>query len=437
MKKFFASAVLAAASILGMQATNVYILGNVGDQGWDPSVGTPMTSTDDKVFTYTGDFKESSYFSFTTQLASSSSGWDEITSYRIGALSDGYKLNASNFDQVVETGEMGYSGGNAFLITAAGNYTLTLNIEEETLVCHLNSGGEEEVITPDGLYVMGQVNGQDWNTNEGTKMTTTDNNIYKADILISGETGTFSFTRALSKSAANWSGIAQYRFGATYNQYQLIEELGQEVACGDDGTDYSFELPQGYYSLVVNLAEKTLVCTTEDAPAQKYYIVGSAPFGDWDPAKAVELTKEGEVYTTQAVVDGDIYFVFSGAKGSWAAVNGFRFGPTEANEDIAAGVEVTTQISTNDGASYHFTGEGVEYTITFDPENLVFKFEGAADIKGDVNGDGEVDVTDINCIVNVILGTATKETYPKADVNGDGDIDVTDVNALINIILGQ
>lgn len=438
MKKLFTTLCLAAASILSMQATTVYILGNVGSQGWDPSVGTEMSTTDGKVFTYTGDFNESSYFSFTTQLASSSSGWDEISAYRIGALSDGYKLNASNFDQVVETGEMGYSGDKAFLITAAGNYTLTLNLEQETLVCHLNSGGEEEVITPDGLYVMGQVNGQNWNANEGTKMATTDNNIYTTNIQIVDETGTFSFTRALSKSASNWSGIAPYRFGALYNQYQLVDELGLEVACGDDGTDFSFELPQGYYSLVVNLTEKTLVCTTEDAPAQKYYILGSAPFGEWDPTKAVELTKDGDNYTTTASIDGDNYFIFSGAKGSWTAVNSFRFGPLEANEDVAAGVDVTTQISTNDGASYKFTGDGSQYKVTFNPTAGVFSIKANSGVKGDVNGDGTVDISDANIIINIILGNDDASNYDgRADVTEDGNVDVADVNATINIILNN
>ena len=55
--------------------------------------------------------------------------------------------------------------------------------------------------------------------------------------------------------------------------------------------------------------------------------------------------------------------------------------------------------------------------------------------KGDVNGDGEVNVTDIVTLVNIIMGknkgTAT------ADVNGDGEVNVTDIVTVINIILGK
>ena len=54
---------------------------------------------------------------------------------------------------------------------------------------------------------------------------------------------------------------------------------------------------------------------------------------------------------------------------------------------------------------------------------------------GDVNGDGKADVTDVNQIINIMLGKA--ENNAAADVNGDGKIDVTDVNQVINIMLGK
>ena len=59
-----------------------------------------------------------------------------------------------------------------------------------------------------------------------------------------------------------------------------------------------------------------------------------------------------------------------------------------------------------------------------------------AGLAGDVNGDATVDVSDVNAVINIILGNATASDYPgTADINGSGDIDVSDVNQLINIIL--
>ena len=57
-----------------------------------------------------------------------------------------------------------------------------------------------------------------------------------------------------------------------------------------------------------------------------------------------------------------------------------------------------------------------------------------AESSADVNGDGEVTVTDINYVIDIILGF--DGDYNVADVNGDGEVTLTDVNVIINIILG-
>lgn len=53
-------------------------------------------------------------------------------------------------------------------------------------------------------------------------------------------------------------------------------------------------------------------------------------------------------------------------------------------------------------------------------------------LTGDVNRDGIVDVSDLNIIVNCILGIEDNEF---ADINGDDVIDVSDVNLISDIIL--
>ena len=53
---------------------------------------------------------------------------------------------------------------------------------------------------------------------------------------------------------------------------------------------------------------------------------------------------------------------------------------------------------------------------------------------GDVNGDGEVNIADVNVIIGIIL---TGNLDPKGDVNGDGEVNISDVNAVISIILGS
>ena len=58
-------------------------------------------------------------------------------------------------------------------------------------------------------------------------------------------------------------------------------------------------------------------------------------------------------------------------------------------------------------------------------------------IKGDVNGDGEVNIADVNCVIDVILGMRSADEFEgRADVNGDLEVNIADVNAIIDIILG-
>ena len=55
--------------------------------------------------------------------------------------------------------------------------------------------------------------------------------------------------------------------------------------------------------------------------------------------------------------------------------------------------------------------------------------------KGDVNGDGEVNGTDLVALANMILGTSEKKSA--ADMNGDGEVNGTDYVTLANIVLGK
>ncbi len=67
------------------------------------------------------------------------------------------------------------------------------------------------------------------------------------------------------------------------------------------------------------------------------------------------------------------------------------------------------------------------------PEEAV-KEDEATGKPGDVNEDGNVDISDIVAIINQIAGTAS---YRYADVNNDTNVDISDIVAVINIIAGS
>lgn len=55
-------------------------------------------------------------------------------------------------------------------------------------------------------------------------------------------------------------------------------------------------------------------------------------------------------------------------------------------------------------------------------------------IVGDIDGNGEVNVSDVTALINHILNAATYDST-LCDIDGNGEVNVTDVTALINILL--
>lgn len=58
-------------------------------------------------------------------------------------------------------------------------------------------------------------------------------------------------------------------------------------------------------------------------------------------------------------------------------------------------------------------------------------------LRGDVNGDGVVDVGDIMAVINFMAGQTSGIDKAKADVNSDTQVDVGDIMAIINIMAGS
>jgi len=91
-------------------------------------------------------------------------------------------------------------------------------------------------------------------------------------------------------------------------------------------------------------------------------------------------------------------------------------------------------------------GETYTYNVYFspdkyrpDPNNLIGSFtftvsDGHFSLKGDVNGDYTVDISDIVAIINTIA--KGESNNKRSDVNTDGKTDISDIVNVINIIAG-
>ena len=130
----------------------VYILGEVNGNGWDPSNGLKMETEDENIFkaqitTDGANIDENdgigySFFSFTTKLGENSDDWSGISPYRFGSTQDGLLLSEDLFGIDIELGNFGTS--NSFKVPA-GTYDLTVNLDAKTLVINKHEEPEPPV----------------------------------------------------------------------------------------------------------------------------------------------------------------------------------------------------------------------------------------------------------------------------------------------------
>ncbi len=129
------------------------------------------------------------------------------------------------------------------------------------------------------------------------------------------------------------------------------------------------------------------------------YIVGSGPFGNWNPGGGVQMTDNGDgTYSKTVTLSGQVLFVFGdGLNSDWNIFNrDHRYGPSSGDMTIGANTWIATAKAGDHGA-YVFNGTGLDYEIIFDENNHQFKVAevgGTPDpdpdvyILGEVNGNG-------------------------------------------------
>ena len=146
----------------------------------------------------------------------------------------------------------------------------------------------------------------------------------------------------------------------------------------------------------------------------------------WD-AQSVEFTFYNPT-TTNAVVRT---YYRNSSTDVWAIL---KDNNGQESVSVAAGTSATLSYNTvlPEGAGVRIVEYSGNRTSRCAIDNVSFMVE-APRIPGDINGDGEVNVIDVNLVINMILSGTFN---PDADINGDGEVNVIDVNLMINTILG-
>ena len=217
----------------------LFILGQVNGNNWNPSTGVEMNTTDEITFTLTdAEISDSGdgygYFSFTTKLGENADDWGFLP-YRRGALADGTLVEDNT-----ETALGAWGTANAFK-ALPGTYDITVSINDQNAYVKIVKKADPQPVVDD-VFIMGEVNGNGWAANLGVKMTLNEG-VYTANITTTGENdgkSYFSFTKQLAEGDEDWDAIAPYRFGAvSEGDFLMTEELlGAPCDLATDGSTW-------------------------------------------------------------------------------------------------------------------------------------------------------------------------------------------------------
>ena len=210
-------------------------------------------------------------------------------------------------------------------------------------------------------------------------------------------------------------------------------------------------------------AAAVLEVLAENLPEVVHLEVQGGPFGDTVAAgNALDVQVNGEI---AGIVFEDGLFlgglvaagrdcvaqaaVFLGIDGDEFAADGadaeaveLQFVVAFAEADDGSVISTIKKYTTSESLAFRFyrnlpetyvSGQEVEIPARSVVTLLLGLTKDQQHLQGDVNGDGLVDIDDVNAIINAILGIT--EWHSDYDLTGDGIVDVDDVNAIINIIL--
>ena len=148
-----------------------------------------------------------------------------------------------------------------------------------------------------------------------------------------------------------------------------------------------------------------------------------------DFGKAVNGSTYVETLTlTGENLKGNVTLTITGPQAARYRVSPTSIGAASAMAGAKITIIYTAFTVGNHEAVLEISGGGVEQ-----PRRI--PLYGAAYDRGDCSGDGKVDVSDVNTLINIILGIETDAAPRLTDLNGDKKVDVVDVNELINLIL--
>ena len=415
----------------------MYIVGSDPFGNWNPGNGVEMTDNGDGTYSYTVAINGTVYFVFGDGL---NDDWNIFNAnHRYGPATGDTEISAGNWVTTQKAGDHG-----AYIFTGSGDdYTFTFNETDKMFKVE----GYVEPFNPltGKLFILGQVNGNNWNPSTGIEMATTDESIFTltdVEISDSGDGyGYFSFTTKLGENADDW-GFLPYRRGALADG--TLVENDTETALGAWGTANAFKALPGTYDFTVSINDQNayvkIVKKADPQPVvDDVYIMGEVNGNGWAANVGVKMTLNEGVYTANITTagenDGKSYFSFTkmlaegNEEADWNAIAPYRFGAASDGDFLMTEELLGAQCDlATDGSSNAIAIPAGEWTVTVDLVSNKFTIDGTwpvdtvipepeADvyIMGEVNGNGWAANVGVKMTLNEGVYTANITTAGEND----------------------
>ena len=241
-----------------------------------------------------------------------------------------------------------------------------------------------------------------------------------------------------------------------FNEYAITN-----IAENNNVISFDVEMDNSLMTIVEDFEGMPLAVTQNDKGVRGVFAkwdfarcgVDAPAEGQCDGAQAVGMIKPSQITTTAPLNCAPYMVQFTVYNPTTSAAN-FKLsysldkGTTwqtapESITTIAAGTQTNVsatlpmdapimlrinQTSGSDKHKCYLDDIKLFYTEIWGPEPVV----------GDVDGDGEVTVSDINVVIDLILGGEySEEEMTRADVNDDSEVNISDVNMIIDIIINK
>ena len=386
----------------------MYIVGSGIFGNWNPGGGVEMTNNGDGTYSYTTTVDGEVFFVFGDGL---NSDWGVFNSnHRYGPATGDMTISAGNWITTQKAGDHGayaFSGNGGEYVFTFDETNHRFKVEGSVLPFNPLTGK---------LFILGQVNGNNWNPSTGVEMNTTDEitfTLSDAEISDSGDGyGYFSFTTKLGENADDW-GFLPYRRGALADG-TLVED-NTETALGAWGTANAFKALPGTYDITVSINDQNayvkIVKKADPQPVvDDVFIMGEVNGNAWAANVGVKMNLNEGVYTANITTtgenDGKSYFSFTKqlAEGAedWDAIAPYRFGAVSEGDFVMTEELLGVQCDLATDGSYNAIAiPAGEWTVTVDLVSNKFTIDGTwpvdtvipepeADvyIMGEVNGNG-------------------------------------------------